>query len=98
MLLAVGEPARWAVESELVRFVKEADAILLSGMLDGADEIAGKALVVDCPRGKGHVVLFGCNPIWRATTQGTYALVFNTIMSWTALDAGRPPAQEKGGQ
>jgi len=77
----------------VLAFPKEADQILLSGMLDGADEIAGKALVVDCPRGKGHVVLFGCNPIWRATTQGTYALVFNTIMSWSALDAGRAPAK-----
>ncbi len=76
----------------VLSFPKEADSILLSGMLEGGDEIAGKALVVDCPLGKGHVVLYGCNPIWRATTQGTYALVFNAIMSWNALGVGRPPA------
>ncbi len=77
----------------VLAFPKEADAILLSGMLEGADEIAGKALVVDCPLGKGHVVLFGCNPMWRATTQGTYALVFNTIMNWNSLGVGRQPAK-----
>jgi hypothetical protein len=73
----------------VLAFPKEADQLLLSGMLDGGDEIAGKALVVDCPVGRGHVVLYGCNPMWRATTQGTYALVLNAITSWQHLSAGR---------
>jgi hypothetical protein len=76
----------------VLAFPKEADQLLLSGMLEGGDEIAGKALVVDCPLGAGHVVLYGCNPIWRATTQGTYALVLNAITSWQHLSAGWPPA------
>ena len=75
----------------IVAFPKQADTLLLSGMLDGADEIAGKALVVDAPLGKGHVLLFGCNPVWRASTQGTYALVMNAVMSWDHLGVGWPP-------
>jgi hypothetical protein len=82
----------------VVAFPKEAETILLSGMLEGADEIAGKALVVDCPRGRGHVVLYGCNPMWRATTTGTYALVLNAVMSWNALSTGWPPAGKPAGQ
>ncbi len=77
----------------ILAFPKAADAILLSGMLEGGDEIAGKPLVVDAPLGKGHVLLFACNPMWRVSTQGTYALVTNAIMNWAALDAGRPPAR-----
>ena len=89
---AAYQPAASERPRVVVAFAKEADQLLLSGMLEGGDEIAGKALVVDCPVGRGHVVLYGCNPIWRATTHGTYALVLNAITSWEHLSAGRPPA------
>ncbi len=75
----------------IAAFPKSADAILLSGMLEGGEEIAGKPVVVDAPRGRGHVLLFACNPMWRVSTQGTYALVTNAIMNWSALGAGWPP-------
>jgi hypothetical protein len=45
--------------------------------------------VVDVPVGKGHVVLFANNPIYRGETVGSYSLVFNTIMNFDSLDAGR---------
>jgi len=45
--------------------------------------------VVDVPHGKGHVVLFANNPMWREQTQGSYMLVFNALMNWDHLDAGR---------
>lgn len=72
-------------------FPRSTDGILLSGMLEGGEEIAGKPVVVDAPLGKGHVVLFACNPMWRVSTQGTYALVTNAILNWSALGAGWPP-------
>jgi hypothetical protein len=72
---------------------KEAGSILLSGMLDGAEEVAGKAVVVDAPRGKGHVVLFAINPMWRSSTQGSYALVTNAVLNWQHLGLRRPPAE-----
>ena len=69
----------------IVAFNSKADSLLLSGMLDGGDELAGKPVVVDAPRGRGHVILFAANPMWRQNTQGMYALVMNAIMSWDHL-------------
>ena len=69
----------------IVAFGKRADQLLLSGMLEGGDEIAGKPVVIDAPRGRGHVLLFANNPMWRHNTQGSYALVMNAIMNWDHL-------------
>jgi len=69
----------------VVSFAKKADQLLLSGMLDNGDELAGKAVVIDAPRGRGHVLLFANNPMWRQNTQGSYALVMNAILNWDHL-------------
>jgi hypothetical protein len=69
----------------IVAFAKEADKLLLSGMLEGGDELAGKPVVIDSPRGKGHILLFANNPMWRQNTQGSYALVTNAILNWDHL-------------
>jgi len=45
--------------------------------------------VVDVPVEKGHVVLFSNNPIWRGETLGSYFLVFNAILNFDQLGAGR---------
>ena len=63
--------------------------LLISGLLEGGDEIAQHPAVVDAPSGKGHVVLFSINPVYRGETQGTYSLVLNTILNFDSLDAGR---------
>jgi hypothetical protein len=69
----------------IVAFAKAADKLLLSGMLDGGEDLAGKPAVILAPRGKGNVLLFATNPMWRTNTQGTYALVTNALMSWDHL-------------
>lgn len=69
----------------LVSFAKEPKGLLLSGMLDGAEELAGKPAVVLAPRGKGNVLLFAVNPMWRMNTPGSYPLVMNAIMNWDGL-------------
>jgi zinc carboxypeptidase len=74
----------------VLRFAAEKD-LLLSGMITGANEIAEKPAVVDVPHGKGHVVLFANNPMWRAETMGSYFLVFNSILNFDHLNAGFPP-------
>jgi len=71
----------------VLRFSEQRD-LLASGLLDGND-VAQRPVVVDAPLGKGHVVLFANNPIWRGETIGSYFLVFNTIMNFDHLDAGR---------
>jgi hypothetical protein len=67
----------------------DARDLLVSGLLDGGAEIAQHPAVIDVPHEKGHVVLFSPNPIWRAETQGSYGLVFNAILNFDNLDAGR---------
>lgn len=63
--------------------------MLLSGELAGGQALSGRALAIDQPLGKGHVVMFALRPFWRWQTQGTYALGFNTIINWDHLDAGK---------
>jgi hypothetical protein len=58
-------------------------------LLDGGSEIAQHAALIDAPLDQGHVVLFSNNPFWRGETQGSYFLVFNAILNFDHLDAGR---------
>jgi len=67
---------------------------LVSGLVEGADEIAQHPAVVDVPSGKGHVVLFSINPVYRGETRGTYSLVLNTILNFDSLNAGRKVAEK----
>jgi hypothetical protein len=71
----------------VLRFADQRE-LLASGLLDGND-VAQRPVVVDVPMGKGHVVLFGNNPIYRGETIGSYFLVFNTLLNFDHLDAGR---------
>ena len=71
-----------------VRFTEQRD-LLVSGLLDGGNDIAQRPAVVDAPLEKGHVVLFANNPIYRGETIGSYFLVFNTILNFDNLNAGR---------
>jgi len=71
-----------------VRFADQRD-LLVSGLLDGGADIAQRPAVIDAPLDRGHVVLFANNPIYRGETIGSYFLVFNTIMNFDNLNAGR---------
>ena len=72
----------------IVRFSEQRD-LLVSGLLSGGGNIAQRPVVVDVPLERGHIVLFANNPVWRGSTIGTYSLVFNTIMHFDNLNAGR---------
>ena len=66
--------------------------LLISGLVEGGEEIAEHPAVVDAPSGKGHVVLFSINPVYRGETWGTYSMVLNTILNYDSLNAGRKDA------
>ena len=65
------------------------NGLLVSGLLAGGGDIAQRPVVVDSPLDKGHVVLFANNPIWRGETLGSYFFVFNAILNFDNLNAGR---------
>jgi hypothetical protein len=77
----------------VLRFAEEKN-LWISGMLAGGSELAGAPAVVDAPLGRGHVVLFANNPMWRQETQGSFMLLLNAALNYDHLDAGRkaPPA------
>jgi hypothetical protein len=66
---------RWAAEKEL----------LVSGMLGGGADLAGKPAVVLAPIGNGNILFFANNPFWRMETNGSYMLFFNAAMNYTHL-------------
>ena len=76
----------------IVRWTPKADELLVSGLLDAGEEMAGRATVVDAPLGKGHVVLFGTRPMWRWQSQGAFALMLNAMTNWNALDVNEQGA------
>jgi len=67
--------ARWA----------DADELLISGLLENGSAMAGRAAVVDARYGKGHVLLFANNPIWRGETIGSYRMFFNAVVDYDRL-------------
>ena len=89
------EDAPWSVEAVfpkaedrpkvIVSFAEKADQLLLSGMLEGGEELANKPAVILAPRGKGNVLLMAVNPMWRMNTPGMYPLVMNAVMKWNQL-------------
>ena len=73
----------------VLRFASEEKNLLVSGMLAGGSELANRPAVVDVPVGRGHVVMFATNPMWRHQTQGEFFLIFNAALNYNNLDAGR---------
>ena len=71
-----------------LRFAEQ-NQLLVSGLLQGGNDIAQRPVVVDVPVELGHVVLFANNPLYRGSTVGSYALVLNAIVNFDNLNAGR---------
>ena len=81
----------------IMRFVSDEKNLLVSGMLAGGNELANRPAIVDVPVGRGHVVMFATNPMWRHQTQGEFFLLFNAALNYDNLGVGRsegrPPGQ-----
>jgi hypothetical protein len=61
------------------------ESSVLSGAMVGADQLRQKALAADIPNasnGRGRVLLFANNPIYRWQNQVEFNMIFNTIMNW----------------
>jgi hypothetical protein len=72
----------------ILRFAPERQ-LWVSGMLAGGADLAESPAVVDVPLGRGHIVLFAINPMWRQETHGSFMLVLNAALHFDHLNAGR---------
>jgi len=70
----------------VARFTGGDDGVL-SGLMRGADQTRNRPMVVDAPSGKGRVILFANNPIYRWQTFGEHAMVFNGLLFWNDIPA-----------
>jgi zinc carboxypeptidase len=77
----------------ILRYADSKD-LLISGLVEGGNDIAQHPAVLDVPSGAGHVILFSINPIYRGETENTYSLVLNTLMNFDSLNAGRKDAEK----
>jgi hypothetical protein len=81
----------------VLRFASDEKSLLISGMLSGGSELANAPAVIDVPVGRGHVVMFANNPMWRHQTHGNFFLIFNAAMNYDSLDTERaaPPPRAR---
>ena len=77
----------------ILRYADSKD-LLISGLVDGGNDIAQHPAVIDVPSGSGHVVLFSINPIYRGETENTYSFVLNTLLNFDSLNVGRKDAEK----
>jgi 8-oxo-dGTP pyrophosphatase MutT (NUDIX family) len=73
----------------LARYVG-GDSSVLTGSMVGADQLRQKAFAVDLPgacNGKGRVILFATNPIYRWQNHGEFNMVFNSLLNWNYVPA-----------
>jgi hypothetical protein len=72
----------------VLRFADEKN-LWISGMLAEGSELADAPAIVDVPLGRGHVVLFAINPMWRQETQDGFMLLLNAALNFDHLNAGQ---------
>ena len=80
----------------VLRFASEEKNLLVSGMLAGGSELTNRPAIVDVPVGRGHVVMFATNPMWRHQTQGEFFLLFNAALNYDNLNVGRSEGRGTG--
>ena len=87
-------PPKSVLPRVILRFAQE-DKLLISGMLSGGKELAGTPALLDVPVGRGHVILFANNPMWRQETQGSFMLLFNAVLNFDSLDKTKSTADRQ---
>ena len=54
--------------------------IFMSGYVEKEELLANKSVLIWLKKNKGQFVLFGFNPQFRASTQGAFKLLFNSLL------------------
>ncbi len=70
-----------ASESRSTPLVFPERSLLLSGWLEGENELVRKSLLVDYRKDKGRIILIGPDLIHRTHSEGTYKIMFNSLLT-----------------
>lgn len=93
-------PVRWATTALLSLPARDRDEVLmefpggpknvLSGLMNGAEEIKHRPALVDVPVGSGQVVMFATNPVYRWQNFGEFRMLYNAMFNYKSLRLGAP--------
>ena len=53
--------------------------LMQSGWLEDEEHLARQSALIDAVYGKGNIVLFGFEPLYRGQTYGSFKFFFNTL-------------------
>jgi hypothetical protein len=70
---------------------------LLSGWVQGGNLLKGTSVIAQQNIGKGHVILFGFRPQYRAISEVTYKFLFNALLYSSSKSVPLAEAGRKGG-
>jgi Zinc carboxypeptidase len=61
------------------------DKAVLSGLMRGADQIKNRPAIVNVPVGRGRLLLYSTNPVYRWQNHGEFNMLFNALMNYDDL-------------
>ncbi len=67
----------------------KAGPFLVSGQVWGEDNIIGRPAILDMPVGRGHVIAYNFNPLYRDLNRGDQRLLWNALINWQSIVAAR---------
>lgn len=77
---------RSAKESRSTPLVFPERGLLLSGWLQGENELVRRSLLVDYRKDKGRIILIGPDLIHRTHSEGTYKIMFNSLLTAAEIE------------
>ena len=96
-------PVRWASTSTLYALPERARGLMLmdfpgggtnvlSGLMTTPDEIKNRPALIAEPLGRGRVLMFATNPVYRWQNFGEFRMLYNALFNYRQLDLGLPGA------
>jgi hypothetical protein len=68
---------------------REGAPFVVSGQAWGEENLIGRPAILDLRSGLGHVIAFNFNPLHRDLNRGDQRMLWNAIINWRAILAGR---------
>ncbi len=84
-------PRRVQDEVVMMTFVG-GQAGVLSGLMNGADQIRDRPAIVNQEVGRGRLLMFTTNPVYRWQNHGEFNMVFNALLNFDDLGVTEPEA------